>query len=322
MGKLRVYGKIDVNQFYPRGKSDADTIKLDIADSQAFEYIHNNNTISTDVFYKFYSQSHFGKKKLVHNLIKNKRTYIVIRLQGVDAPELHYKNYGASYNSNSPEKLRNSKEYLQIHGIDSAKILYDFLTSFNKDYLNAEFFTDNIQNPHDVFDCYGRFVGDVIIYEDGKQISLVKYIAENGLAIPTFYSSMTENEMNTITNYCNLARNSSLGVWAFYSNKLSAFDPTHILTKSKFNNYQGILNFPKIFRRLTEYYINTGNKKIDNSFLLFLKNKNDKFLLNGTHYTNLSECIINSILPDPEFMIFSEKGSSLVSLNGLEQTDW
>jgi endonuclease YncB( thermonuclease family) len=55
-----------------------------------------------------------------------------------------------------------------------------------------------VSRPTDVFDKYGRFVGDVVIRRNNKDVNLNRWVLENGLAIPGIYDSMTEEDIRAI----------------------------------------------------------------------------------------------------------------------------
>jgi endonuclease YncB( thermonuclease family) len=88
MGVLRVIGTIDLGQFWPQGESDADTTKVLVgvrADSFKYQSTPNGAFKTTTVF---------RNAKVVGRVSKapiDAKGRITIRLQGIDAPELHYR---------------------------------------------------------------------------------------------------------------------------------------------------------------------------------------------------------------------------------------
>src|SRR5262249_23739475 len=81
-GLLRVSGTIDLFQFWPNGKSDADTATV-VADVDGFEFSADGSPQGLRRTRVFEGAQIAGK-----NYIKPGRK-LTIRYQGIDAPELH-----------------------------------------------------------------------------------------------------------------------------------------------------------------------------------------------------------------------------------------
>src|SRR5262249_15877033 len=87
MGLLRLTGTVDSAQFWPDGESDADTVKIHVDISNGgFEFQHhaNGQFKPTNVFDNAKSKGKATKPVI------DKQNRVTIRLQGIDAPELHY----------------------------------------------------------------------------------------------------------------------------------------------------------------------------------------------------------------------------------------
>ena len=86
---LRITGRIHLEQFWPVGTSDADTskIKVDVTPG-GFAWAADGETFK--VTHAFDNARVQGKSR--DPIIKN--GCITVRLQGIDAPELHYKASG------------------------------------------------------------------------------------------------------------------------------------------------------------------------------------------------------------------------------------
>ena len=105
---------------------------------------------------------------------------------------------------------------------------------------------------------YSRLVGDIIISKDEKNIN--QWLAEEGWAFPTFYNSMTGEEITILDSKSKVARTNSKGIWKDYSDTLAPFDTSLFLPPkserdidSKFD--MGKVNLPKIFRRQVQYEV-------------------------------------------------------------------
>src|SRR5262249_27169011 len=86
-GLLEVSGTIDLNQFWPVGESDADTTKI-IVQAEAFRFRpHPGSALQvTHAFDDAMVRGSAGSKPAVDT-----KGRVTIRLQGIDAPELHYR---------------------------------------------------------------------------------------------------------------------------------------------------------------------------------------------------------------------------------------
>src|SRR5690349_18217619 len=89
-GLLRIRGSIDLEQFWPDGESDADTSKVKVTvDRQSFTFAADGKTFKqTKAFIDA------AVRGASHDLVIDKKSRITVRLQGVDAPELHYRAGG------------------------------------------------------------------------------------------------------------------------------------------------------------------------------------------------------------------------------------
>src|SRR6266850_4977737 len=81
-GLLRISGTIDLAQFWPKGKSDADTATV-VVNADGFEFSSDGSPQALRHTPVFEGGQIAGK-----NVIKNGRK-VTIRIQGIDAPELH-----------------------------------------------------------------------------------------------------------------------------------------------------------------------------------------------------------------------------------------
>ncbi len=86
-GVLRVKGTIDLAQFWPDGESDADTTKIKVeVGANSFSFAADGKTFKT-------TQAYFGTvvRGASSDPVIDKQGRITVRLQGIDAPELHYR---------------------------------------------------------------------------------------------------------------------------------------------------------------------------------------------------------------------------------------
>lgn len=96
-GKIEIHGKIFLDQFFSVGIgiSDADTVKISLSpNSIRFREREDHNwqeglTVLNNAYY--YDEDDGRRKKVIIRDGKNNEDQIRIRLQGIDAPELHYR---------------------------------------------------------------------------------------------------------------------------------------------------------------------------------------------------------------------------------------
>src|SRR5262245_39485810 len=97
MGLLRVKGTIDIKQFWPTGKSpnilsDADTVHVQVKPSTSFVF-EGNVTRAFDCAWITTRKNKDGTRSPQYVIVSQNTSnaHIKIRLQGIDAPELHYR---------------------------------------------------------------------------------------------------------------------------------------------------------------------------------------------------------------------------------------
>ena len=199
MGTLRISGIIELNQFWPQSSCDADTTKMKlVVGDNSFEYREDGAAVfkKTMAFKNAVSKGQ-GTKPVINTSVRTGDKTITIRLQGVDAPELHYQ--AAALKANPAISSAQRKKYNELnriekrqHFAESATVaLMKHLKKFAQNGAVAVWFESEVDKPFEVVDTYGRFVGDIII---GKE-SLNLWLLENGWCMPTFYTSMKKEEI-------------------------------------------------------------------------------------------------------------------------------
>ena len=102
-GLLELSGTIDVGQFWPAGTSDADTTKIKIAvQGEAFRFRPSPGE-PFQVTHAFDGAVVLGK---VRKSPIDKKGQVTVRLQGIDAPELHYQPPAAIKKSDQTQDQR------------------------------------------------------------------------------------------------------------------------------------------------------------------------------------------------------------------------
>ena len=337
VGLLEVVGTIDVGQFWPEGRSDADTTKVVVNVAPDAIRFRKNDQVPFQPTHVFEGAKVKGRTATAP--IKNGK--LTIRLQGIDAPELHYQPSplsAAEKKGLSDAKRQAYHEvthpYRQFLGATTSKALHDFLSSAGEPTLACRVFT-HVDAPNEVFDTYGRLVGDIEVTVAGKTIDINHWLVEQGFAYPTFYSSMNDDEIKAFLALAKPARAQKLPVWKHLAKTIPAFDfdlreprknETDVLATDK-----GPVILPKLYRRYTNWSARKKAKVTSQTFQKFLGEGSggkpdtcyeiDDFLTNGVHSAtprNFADFVEGgkTIKFQPEGLVFGEAPSSLVGADG------
>ncbi|MBL9199203.1 MAG: thermonuclease family protein [Opitutaceae bacterium] len=242
MGTLTIKGTIDMAQFWPSGHSDADTVKVSLAGIKTpFRFKADGaKEIKTTVFDTAVVRSKFGQTPVVE------KGSVDVRLQGIDAPELHYK----------------PQNYRQHHAESATVALGALLAKSGRSAVPCRVIT-RVEEPNDVCDMYARIVGDVVVRLGMKYVNLNEWLAAQGWAFPAFYTSMSPGEITRLTKLSESARKARKNIWraGAYTAQIGPFDGTLRMRKkgSQIASETGPVIWPKFFRRLVEWkLVKTG----------------------------------------------------------------
>lgn len=330
-GLLEVSGTFDLNLLWPAGTSDADTskIKLDVgADPFRFRRAPGDQLLIT---HAFDNAEIIGKTR---STPVDKSGRVTIRFQGIDAPELHYRPSALLKTSEQTKKqhklyLKWNLDYRQHYGETATVALRDLLLTAGQNPLPCRAVT-SVDSPDDVFDTYGRFVGDVLVTINGTEVNLNRWVLSNGWAVPTFYSSMSADEILVLTQIGAEARAAKRGIWKDYSKKIVPFE-WDLEFRGKGADPdpdadRGRVMIPKLFRRQAGFEVNKRSKMASGSFVKFLQQQKDdlhladEFLSQGPSAAPIRffhEFIVdNQLKADPATLIFREKASRLRNKDG------
>jgi endonuclease YncB( thermonuclease family) len=236
MSTLTIHGTLDVAQFWPRGNSDADTAKVSLAGvTNPFRFKPDGaKEIVTRAFATATVRSAQGTTAVVKN------GTIDVRLQGIDAPELHYQ----------PQRFR------QPFGESAAAALGALLATGGQPALPCRVVT-RVAAPNEVCDLFGRVVGEIIVRLGQRSVNLNAWVAKEGWAFPAFYTSMTADEIARYTRLTEAARKAKKHLWqaGAYTPQIGPFDAA--LREHKPGSAPapdaGPVIWPKYFRRLVEW---------------------------------------------------------------------
>lgn len=337
VGLLEVEGTIEVSQFWPEGRSDADTTKVAVNVAPGAIRFRKNESSP-------FQQTHVfddAKVKGRTNTAPIKNGKLTIRLQGIDAPELHYQPSPLSpaEKKGLPDAKRQAyhdvtHSYRQFLGATSTKALHDFLAGTGEATLACRVFT-HVDAPNEVFDTYGRLVGDIEVTIANETVDINHWLVAQGLAYPTFYSSMNDDEIKAFLALTKTARAKKLPVWKNLAKTIPAFDfelrepkanETGVLATDK-----GPVILPKLFRRQTNWSARKKAKVTSQTFQAFLAAGSggkpdtcyeiDDFLANGVHSAtprNFADFVVGgkTIKFQPDGLVFREAPSTLVGADG------
>ncbi len=333
MGILKIEGSMELKQFWPKGTSDADTTKV------VLNVNENSFSFQPHPGADFHPTKVFEGAKVLGNgateVIRNGK--VTIRLQGADAPELHFRPVlGKGHTPAQRNEFKKyNEDYRQYWGETATVKLLDLLSGEHQDTLSCLVET-NVEHPNDVCDVYGRIVGDVIVTVNGHTTNINHWLVEQGYAFPSFYSSMSDKEIKDYLVLVKKARIQKNNIWVKYSQEFKDFNFQMVFRKGvnpdpTADNKKPV-QFPKLFRRFATYSATKKAKITKASFEKFLSDAKDgcfetnDFIDNGVHSAEryiLSDFVkSNKFTSKPEGLVFSEKASTLVDSNGKKVTEW
>ena len=328
-GLLTVDGTIDTQQFWPNGRSDADTVKVAVK-ADSFTFTPDPKTTparQTNVFAGAQVMSRGQPTPAIKN------GTITIRLQGVDATELHYQADLSTKSHNGPIK-DNGTRFRQFFGETAAIALHGLFARVGKGVIPCKVVT-MVDHPNDVFDMFGRFIGNIHVQIGGKTVDANLWLAENGWVFPTFYNSMSPTEISDVLTRTTAARKKKLGIWPHAIQHVGQFNmgltERPVGTKPTPKADIGSVLMPKIFRRLVKFSVSQENQIFSKDFRSYLGTQSDPvvdrtaFLKNPNKAPSKSSPDANLesrfspqevLLKDPGDMVFFEKPSTLVDKAG------
>ncbi|HEY3114224.1 MAG TPA: thermonuclease family protein [Gemmatimonadaceae bacterium] len=319
-GVLEITGRIDLAQFWASGESDADTVQVTLSPADGAFTFRASAAAPARVTNAFKNARFRDKKDAkghpTYKMVIRKGA-ITIRLQGIDAPELHF-----------IPRVKGGHNFRQFLGESSTLALAGRLKRGAKQSLPCRVVTA-VDHPNDAVDVYGRFVGDILLpTSSGTELNINTWLAEQGWAFPTFYDTMTPAEIDVIVNATSFPQAKKMGVWGMYLKKIGPLDRKLLYRKGgppAPARDHGPVIFPKLFRRLCAYSVKLDTKKFNGTLLAYLRTqKADKcyrmndFLKNPERKPNARLAqFVNStdqFLSTPGGLVYSEKPATIVDV--------
>jgi len=328
-GLLKVSGLIDLAQFWPDGESDADTTKIKLkVGPNAFKFAADGETFKTTRVFEGAKSTGQGRKPLI-----DAKGRITVRLQGIDAPELHYRASAlpgdrADVTDAKREAFNaaNRAEKRQYWAETATVALCEKLSNFAKGGVVKCEFWSHVDYPHEIADVYGRFVGNIGVGA-GFDLDINTWLAEEGWVYPAFYSSMSNDEIEALCEAAERGRKKKR-LWAHLQSKVNKFDARLVYRphgEVDADADVGPVLFPKLFRRQVAHAMEKKAGLKPGTFKAYLKKKldecfeTDDFMENGVHSAvtmALHDFITGQdFAAAPDEVVFKEKPASVVDAN-------
>jgi endonuclease YncB( thermonuclease family) len=339
-GLLTVNASLDLDQFWPTGGSDADTTTVVVQTEPGAFRFRPHPTAEFQVTHAFddaWVAGQHGRRQPINEAGK-----MSVRLEGIDAPELHYTPQAALPRADRTAEqhalyLEWNLKYRQNLAETATIELATLLQEAGQNPLPC-LITTAVDEPDEVFDVYARFVGFLHVQIGGQDVDLNEWLVREGWTLPAFYSSMRDEEIQALSCAWQVGKqkNNRLGEFVSYDTRRFDFDlvfrSPSVVGSEPFDpaDDRGAVLIPKLFRRVSQLRVNERAKMIDfPSFASYLRSKKeycfatDDFLTNGiTAATPIALAdLINKrgqFTREPDGIVFQEAPSTLRGPGGAE----
>jgi endonuclease YncB( thermonuclease family) len=205
---------------------------------------------------------------------------VTVRIQGIDAPELHCPpGIERSPGSEKNETLKGNRgEFRQFQGETSTAGLAGAVTVNGQPKVVPCEVTTRINLPNDAFDMYCRLIGDISFRIGDKTVSISHVAALSGWALPAYYNSMNPDEILTLQMLFEHARRKRRGIWFHFDKVVDQLNPLTFRVGGTFNTEdqradRGPFTVPKIFRRQLRFRVLQQNNLAPKTFNDYLAGK-------------------------------------------------
>ena len=323
-GQLTVVGSIDITQFWPATRLAEMPVSAAVRRRRSLEEIPERPAASDNGA----GAADFGHLQSVGDL----RHVAVGSHRALLGPVISATKH--------PSKKKFKKEFRQPYGAGAANALHDHLTNLvdpaGGTLLHATFVT-RVDRPNDTIDSHGRFVGDVIV-GTAAGMSINTWLVEQGWALPLFYDSMTDTEIQILVNAWKVGRKKSARPGKSLQKALQPFDPNRDVDNAQLPD-GGKLNIPKIFRRQATFWIEVAGPLTPAEFVVRInkgvKGKSDTAYPLDYFLANIDKLdpkkrirMARKIGPQgqtlfkPEDLVFKEDPGTLFDAAGQKVTGW
>ena len=336
-GLLEVTGSVQLDQFWPVGTSDADTTKVLLhVDERSFRFRPHAaaEARTTRAFEDAVVIGRAGRRPAIRNGV------VVIRLQGIDAPELHYRPASARRPKDRTARqnelyLEWNHEYRQPLAESGTFALASQLADAGPGFARCVVRTA-VDTPGQVFDTYGRLVGDLHVDFGSGLIDVNRWLIQSGWAVPALYSSMGADEIRALLAAAETPMSVRLGVWKYLAASGARFDWNRryrgrgaVPDRSADT---GAILVPKLFRRQSAWAVNRRAGMVSGTFASYLAARpegcyaTEQFLEQGpeaSEHRRLDELVASdgTVGFGPGDVVFQEAAALLRGPGGGE-VDW
>jgi endonuclease YncB( thermonuclease family) len=305
MGTLIVSGVLQADQFWPKGRSDADTASVGLTIQNEHSFVFVDDAGKRHITKAFENAevigSHGRRSPVIKTSKKSGKRKVTIRMQGIDAPELHYQPFVREATGKGVVH-----PFRQSLGETSANALHAFVAQLGESQIPCEAVTV-VSHPDEVCDTYGRVVANIVLTRGGSRIDLNHWLLREGWVLPAFYNSMLNVEILAVLADYKDARQHGRGLFSknLVTESLAPFDKDRVEQKAtpewKPFDDEGPVNFPKFFRRQAEHFVRRAiNQNVPESLVDFIATRPDDLALETDIFLKLKAPRVGS-KPRPEF---------------------
>jgi endonuclease YncB( thermonuclease family) len=231
-GLLELRGTVAPDDVFPEGHSDADTLHVTLSASRAacrFRRAPGEAWVPVPLERAVV----FGRGR---RAVVDARGRVTVRLEGLDAPELH---------------LRGARglNLRQPYAISAASALHTRLRRLGRGPLPCRVWTA-VDSPGEAFDTYGRLVGVIAVLGARAELDVNAWLLAQGWALPSFYTSTPQPQMTAYALLAAAARGARRGLWASgEARRLSLDDALSFPPPHGNPDTRAPVLMPKLFRR-------------------------------------------------------------------------
>lgn len=241
-GRLEARGTLETSAIWPAGSADADTLRVHLLPPpEGFRFRSAGGTR----FARVPGLDAAWILGRVRRPLLDRERRLSVRLEGVDAPELHYR----------PAGVHSGRAFRQPFAESAARALRAWLASAGSRSLPCRVVAD-VDDPAHAFDTYGRCVGEVWVATDTGEQPVAPWLLQQGWAVPAFYSTTPHDKIETFVALAEASRRARRGLWAHGTHtwaRLSWGQRYRSGAADEGEEDGGAVLLPKLFRRLVTW---------------------------------------------------------------------
>ncbi len=162
---------------------------------------------------------------------------VVLRLEDVDAPELH-----------APALVAGGGRRRRQHGGERAVLELGRLLALAGGPVRGRV-SSRLDDPGEAMDCYGRLVGYLRVWIGRRPVDVNRWLLGRGLALPCFYAASEPAAVARALALAGEARAARRGVWRWLEGDVRRFRGLLARAEPEGSSDAGPLAWPKLFRR-------------------------------------------------------------------------